>query len=94
MRRDHLLDKGGFDTPLHPHERRRQRTALSLIASLALALSIIVTVTAVTMGMAQAEILVALRRGDGNLAIAFLVICLVAGTIVGTIYRRRQQHPD
>jgi hypothetical protein len=94
MRRDDLFERGGFDAPLRSYERRGQRTALSLIASLALALSIIVTVTVVSMGMAQAEILVAMRKGDGSLAIAFIIICLVAGTIVGTVYRRRQQYPD
>lgn len=93
MRRGKLLDKGGFDAPVRSFERGRERTALSLIASAALALSIIVTATVVSLGIAHAEILVATRRGDGSLAIALLVICLVAGTIVGTIYRRRQQNP-
>ena len=93
MRRSDSSDRGGFDAPLRSHERRRQRTALSLIASLALVLSIVVTVTAVSMGMAHAELLVAMRKGDGSLAVAFLVICLVAGTVVGTIYRKRHQHP-
>lgn len=91
MRRDDSLDKGGFAAPLRSYERRRQRTVLSLIASLALALSIVVTVTAVSMGMAHAGILATPPSGDGSLAIVVLAICLVAGTVVGTVYRRRQQ---
>lgn len=91
MRGDGSFDTGGFDAPLRTHERRCQRTALSLIASVALALSIMVTVTVMSMGMAHAGLLVAMQKGDGSLAIGSLIISLVAGLVVGAIYRRRQQ---
>ncbi len=90
----HLIDRGGFDSPLPRRERRRQHTALSLIASITLAVSTVIAVTVVSIGFAQAEILVATQRGDGSLAVAFLVGCIVIGGIVGEIYRRRHQRPD
>ena len=93
MRQD-LFDRGGFDPPLPSSERRRQRNALSLIASIALAVSVVIAVTAVSIGIAQAEILVAMQKGDGSLAVVSLIGCLVVGTIVGEVYRRRQQRQD
>jgi hypothetical protein len=93
MQRD-AFDNGGFDPPLPFDRRRRQRTVLSLLASIALALSIVVTVTVVSIGIAQADLLVSLRSGEGGLAVILVIGCLVVGTIVGEIYRRRQQRPD
>ena len=92
MRRD-LFDKGGFDPRLPSRERRRQRTVLSLLAGLALAVSIIVAVTAVSIGIAHAEILVAGQIGDGSLAVVYIACSLIAGAIIGAIYRRREPGP-
>jgi hypothetical protein len=92
MRYD-LIDRGGFGPSLPPEERRLQRTTLSLIASLALVLSIVVAATVVSVGVAQADILVAMRSGDGSLAVFFLIACIIIGAIVAEIYRRRQQRP-
>jgi uncharacterized membrane protein (DUF485 family) len=88
-----VIDKGGFTPALPYRERKRQRTTLTLFASLALAFCTVVAVTVVSIGIAQAQMLVATKAGDGNLAIAFLVCSIVVGTIVGAIYRRRQQRP-
>ena len=93
MRHD-LADQGGFQPPLPQSERSCQRTALSLLASIALAASIMVAITAVSIGIAQAEILVAGQAGDGSLAVASLVCCIILGAVVGVLYRRRQQRPD
>jgi hypothetical protein len=93
MRQD-LIDRGGFDPPLPRCERSRQRTALSLLASIALAVSIVIAVTAVSMGIAQAEILGAGQVGDGSLAVAYLVVSIIVGGVIGVIYRRRQQRLD
>lgn len=90
MRQDRI-DRGGFSAPLRYRERSRQRSALTLIASLALAFCTLVAVTIVSIGIAHAQILVAAHSGDGNLAIAYLVCSLIVGTIVGAIYRHRQQ---
>lgn len=89
--RQNLIDSGGFDPP-RPHRRRkRQRRTLSLIATIALMVSTAIAVTVVSIGIAQADILVATQRGDGSLAVAFLVCSIIVGAIVGTIYRNRQQ---
>jgi hypothetical protein len=93
MRRQ-LLSKGGFGPPLPASRRRRQRSALTLIATLALALSTLIAVTAVSIGIAKANILVATQSGDGSLAVAFLLGCIIIGGIVGAVYRRRRQRPD
>jgi hypothetical protein len=92
MRRN-LIERGGFGPPLPYRKRRRQRTALSLIAGLALAAGTVIAMTTVSIGLAQAEILVAAHKGDGSLAVAFLVLSIVVGGIVGAIHRWRQQRP-
>jgi hypothetical protein len=93
MRHD-LIDRGGFGPSLPYRQRKHQRTTLSIVAGLALAICTVVAVTVVSIGFAQAEILVATQRGDGSLAVAFLVVSIIVGGIVGAIYRRREQRPD
>ena len=44
-----------------------------------------IAVTIVSIGIAQAEILVATRRGDGSLAVIFVALLIIVGTIVGTM---------